>query len=163
MYNDLRSSPYLRVAEDAIPDQSMFAYKYLQDHLLSFAQKDLPLPLTKQILRDSLRGIAALHEKGIVRTDIKANNIMVDWDEEAGNTTLRQVQNYRYGRCCVCSGRLCQRGTTDWELDVAKSRGPRICSGAEAIRYLFIWGCCKLAAIEYPSVTDLLEYNASML
>jgi serine/threonine protein kinase len=92
MFWDLRKSPYVRVAHDAIPDQSMFAYKYFKDHLLSFAQKDIPLPLIKRILRDSLRGIAELHEKGIVHTDIKPNNIMVDWDETDGNTTIQQVQ-----------------------------------------------------------------------
>ena len=92
MFNDLRGSPYIRVADDEIPDQSMFAYKYFKDHLLSFAQKDVPFPLIKRILKDSLQGIAALHEKGIVHTDIKADNIMVDWDEMDSNTTVRQVQ-----------------------------------------------------------------------
>lgn len=92
MFNDLQRSPYIRVADDIIPDQSMFVYKYFKDHLLSFAQKDVPLPLIKRILKDSLRGIAALHEKGIVHTDIKANNIMVDRDETDGNSTVRQVQ-----------------------------------------------------------------------
>ncbi|KAL9094719.1 MAG: hypothetical protein Q9165_002989 [Trypethelium subeluteriae] len=92
MFSDLRRSPYIRVADDAIPDQSMFAYKYFKDHLLSFAQKDIQLPLIKRILRDSLRGIAAFHDKGIVHTDIKANNIMVDWDETEGNTTIQRVQ-----------------------------------------------------------------------
>lgn len=92
MFDDLRSSPYIRVADDCIPDQSMFTYKYLKGHLLSFVQKDVPLPLTKRILRDSLRGIAALHEKGIVHTDIKADNIMLDWDEEEESTTIRQVK-----------------------------------------------------------------------
>ena len=71
MFNDLRRSPYIRVADDTIPDQSMFAYKYLKDHLLSFVQRDIPLPLMKQILRDSLRGIAGLHEKDIVHMDIQ--------------------------------------------------------------------------------------------
>jgi serine/threonine protein kinase len=88
MFWDLRKSPYVRVADDASPDQSMFAYKYLKDHLLSFAQKDIPLPLIKRILTDSLQGIAALHGKGIVHTDIKPNNIMVDWDETDGDTTI---------------------------------------------------------------------------
>lgn len=92
MFKDLQKSPYIRAADDTIPDQSMFAYKYFKDHLLSFAQKDVPLPLTKRILKDSLRGIAALHEKDIMHTDIKANNIMVDWDETDGNTTINQVQ-----------------------------------------------------------------------
>jgi serine/threonine protein kinase len=92
MFNDLRTSPYIRTADDTITNQSMFAYKYFKDHLLSFAQKDVPLPLIKRILRDSLRGIATLHEKGIVHTDVKPNNIMVDWDEADGNTIIRQVQ-----------------------------------------------------------------------
>jgi serine/threonine protein kinase len=92
MYNDLGKSPYVRVANDTILNQPMFAYTYFKDHFLSFAQKDVPLPLTKRVLRDSLRGIAILHEKGIVHTDIKPNNIMVDWEEIDGNTTIRQVQ-----------------------------------------------------------------------
>ncbi|KAF1950066.1 kinase-like protein [Byssothecium circinans] len=92
MFNDLRRSPYIRVADDAIPDQSMFAYKFFKDHLLSFAQRDVPLPLMKRILRDSLRGISMLHEKGIVHTDVKPNNIMLDWNETDGNTTVDRVQ-----------------------------------------------------------------------
>ncbi len=92
MFSNLQRPPYIRVADDTIPDQSMFAYKYFKDHLLSFAQKDVPLSLMKRILRDSLQGIAALHEKGIVHTGIKANNILVDWVERDGNTTVRQVQ-----------------------------------------------------------------------
>ncbi|RMD42378.1 hypothetical protein DV735_g2739, partial [Chaetothyriales sp. CBS 134920] len=93
MYTDLQRCPYVRVADDTIVDQSMFAYKYFRDHLLSFAQRDVPLPLTKRILRNSLRGIAALHEKGIVHTDIKPNNIMVDWDEtQNGNLNVEHVQ-----------------------------------------------------------------------
>lgn len=92
MFNDLRKSTYIRVADDTIPNHSMFVYKYLRDHLLSIAQKDTPLPLMKRILRDSLRGIADLHEKGIVHTDIKPDNILVDWDEKNGKTIVRQVQ-----------------------------------------------------------------------
>lgn len=70
----------------------MFAYKYVKEHLLSLARKDVPLPSMKRILRDSLRGIAALHEKGIVHTDIKANNIMVDWEEVNGGMEVHEVQ-----------------------------------------------------------------------
>ncbi|KAF2133279.1 kinase-like protein [Dothidotthia symphoricarpi CBS 119687] len=92
MFNDLRKCPYVRVADDALPDQSMFAYRYFKGHLLSFAQRDVSLPLTKKVLKDSLRGIAALHDKGIVHTDIKADNIMVDWNETGGSTTVTQVQ-----------------------------------------------------------------------
>lgn len=92
MFSDLRTSPYVRVADDVILDHSMFVYRYFKDNLLSVVQKNMPLPLIKRILRDSLRGIAALHEKGIVHTDIKSNNIMVDWDETGGSITVHRVQ-----------------------------------------------------------------------
>ena len=92
MFNDLRNSPYIRVSDDDIPDESMFAYNYLRDHLLSFVQKDVSLSITKRILRDALRGIATLHNKGIVHTDIKANNILVEWKEQGGDIAVEQVQ-----------------------------------------------------------------------
>lgn len=46
----------------------MFVFQYFADHLLSLAQKDLPLAVTKQILKDALRGIAELHDQDIVHT-----------------------------------------------------------------------------------------------
>ncbi|KAH8723994.1 kinase-like domain-containing protein, partial [Phaeosphaeriaceae sp. PMI808] len=118
---------YVRIADDAIPDQSMFAYKYFRDHLLSFAQKDVALPLMKRILRDSLRGIAALHEKGIVHTDIKANNILVEWNEIDGKTVINQVQiadiedaAYVPGDCAIV-GR--QAGNWMWRSPEAHASG----------------------------------------
>ncbi|KAH8712230.1 kinase-like domain-containing protein [Phaeosphaeriaceae sp. PMI808] len=93
MFNDLRSSPYIRVSDDAIPDESMFAYKYLRDHLLFFPQdKEVPLSTTKRILRDALRGIATMHAKGIVHTDIKANNILIDWKDKNNKIIVEKVQ-----------------------------------------------------------------------
>jgi serine/threonine protein kinase len=79
MFDDLRSSHYLRVSDDGCPHESVFLYKYLRVQLLSFVQKEVPLSITKQILRYALRGIAALHSKGIVHTDIEANNILIEW------------------------------------------------------------------------------------
>jgi serine/threonine protein kinase len=92
LFDHLGSSPYIRVSDDAIPTESMFAYKYLKDHLLSFVQKDIPLSLTKRVLRDALRGIATLHEKGVIHTDIKANNILVEWRETGDEITVEQVK-----------------------------------------------------------------------
>ncbi|KAF2254365.1 kinase-like protein [Trematosphaeria pertusa] len=92
MFDDLRSSPYLRVSVDACPDESVFVYKYLRDHLLSFVQNEVPLPITKRILRDALRGITTLHGKGIIHTDIKANNILIEWKDQGGEITVEQVQ-----------------------------------------------------------------------
>lgn len=51
---------------DAIPEQSVIIYDYSTDHLLSLAQKEIPLLAMKRILRDTLRGIAELHDKNIV-------------------------------------------------------------------------------------------------
>lgn len=46
----------------------MFVYKYFTDDLLSLARKDLPIALVKRILKDTLRGLAALHDQNIVHT-----------------------------------------------------------------------------------------------
>ena len=92
MFRDLRTSPYVRVAVDEVPEQSIFVYNYLRESLLPFAQRDVSISMVKRVLRDSLRGIAALHERGIVHTDIKANNIMLDWEEKDGITSIQRVQ-----------------------------------------------------------------------
>lgn len=92
MFRDLRTSPYVRVAVDEVPEQSMFVYRYLRESLLSFAQREVSISVVRRVLRDSLRGIAALHKRGIVHTDIKANNIMLDWNEKDGITSIQRVQ-----------------------------------------------------------------------
>jgi serine/threonine protein kinase len=92
MFADLRGSPYIHVPDDDIHDEPMFAYKYFRDHLLSFAQKDVPLPITKRILQDALRGITDMHAKGVVHTDIKPSNILVDWEEQGDEITVEKVQ-----------------------------------------------------------------------
>lgn len=68
MQRSLRGSHYLRLSEDTIPERSMLVYRYLNDHLLSLAQKELPLLLAKRILKDALRGLAELHSQDIVHT-----------------------------------------------------------------------------------------------
>ena len=68
MYRELRSCPHLRLSQDTVPELSMFVYKYFTDNLLSLVRKDLPIPLTKRILKDTLRGLAALHDQNIIHT-----------------------------------------------------------------------------------------------
>ncbi|KAN0115152.1 kinase-like protein [Hyaloscypha variabilis] len=41
---------------------------------------------------DTLRGLAALHERNIVHTDVKANNILVDWDKGDHGISIKQVK-----------------------------------------------------------------------
>ncbi|KAL9097946.1 MAG: hypothetical protein Q9163_006298 [Psora crenata] len=79
MQRELYASRYLRLFQDTIPDRSMFVYKYLKDHLLSLAQKDLPLLLTKRILKDALY-------------DIKPNNILVEWSQTRDRMIIDDVR-----------------------------------------------------------------------
>lgn len=73
IYRDLKS-PYLRLLSDTVPEQSLLVFRYFRDHFLRMApQMDLPIDVTKRILRDVLRGIAALHEQDIVHTGMLAN------------------------------------------------------------------------------------------
>lgn len=46
----------------------MFVFEYFTGHLLRLAQNDLPLQVTKRILKDALRGLAELHNRDIVHT-----------------------------------------------------------------------------------------------
>lgn len=66
LYGTLRDSPYVRLPQDAVPEQSMFIYKYFTRHLLYAVQLDLPLAVTKQILKHTLHGLAAMHDRDIV-------------------------------------------------------------------------------------------------
>ncbi|KAI0542118.1 kinase-like domain-containing protein [Xylaria digitata] len=91
LFGPLRECPNLRIACDKIPEQSALVYRYFSDHLLSLAQKDLPIQVTKRILKDTLRGLAVLHDHYIVHTDIKPNNILINRKQTDG-TVVEQVQ-----------------------------------------------------------------------
>ncbi|KAL5403188.1 hypothetical protein PMIN06_005309 [Paraphaeosphaeria minitans] len=75
-----------------MPAESAFVYKYLRDNLPSFADTEVPLAITKRILREALRGIATLHGKGIVHTGVKANNMLTEWKDQRGEITVERVQ-----------------------------------------------------------------------
>ncbi|EFE35187.1 uncharacterized protein ARB_06144 [Trichophyton benhamiae CBS 112371] len=70
----------------------MFAFEYFTGHLLRLAQNDPPLQITKRILKDALRGLAELHSRDIVHTDIKADNIFIDWKGNGKDTSVERVQ-----------------------------------------------------------------------
>ncbi|KAI0862079.1 kinase-like domain-containing protein [Xylaria cubensis] len=85
-------SPYLRALRDTVPEQKMFVNEYLTDHLLNFAFKDVSLATQKRILRDTLRGLATLHSQNIAHLDVKANNIMIDYQETPEGIVVDRVQ-----------------------------------------------------------------------
>ncbi|EPE08075.1 serine threonine protein kinase [Ophiostoma piceae UAMH 11346] len=73
LQKSLAGCPYLRVVTDDIQEHLLYTYDYLSDDVLNAARrKDLTLAIRKCILRDALRGLAELHSRGIVHTDIMA-------------------------------------------------------------------------------------------
>lgn len=64
----LRERPNLRVVIDTVPEHLLFVYNYCTSHLLELAEKEnLSDASKKRILRDTLVGIADLHELNILR------------------------------------------------------------------------------------------------
>lgn len=55
----------------------MFFYKYLSDHLLHFILEGPELPFIKRILKDALRGIAAMHDQDIVHAGTSEQNPVI--------------------------------------------------------------------------------------
>lgn len=72
IYQRLGNCDYVRGLEDTAPNQSIFVFKHLDENLLALAQKNLPTATTKKILKDTLRGLAAMHDKDIVHNGNKA-------------------------------------------------------------------------------------------
>jgi len=66
IYQRLGSCPYVRGLDDTCPTHSIFIFKYLKENLLSLIQKNLPIAITKKILKYALQGLAAMHDKDIV-------------------------------------------------------------------------------------------------
>lgn len=63
----LAGCPNLRVAKDTVPEHLLFIYDFLTEDLFGLARRDsLSCTARKRILRDSLTGLAALHERGIL-------------------------------------------------------------------------------------------------
>ncbi|KAI2889415.1 hypothetical protein CBS63078_10215 [Aspergillus niger] len=91
--NKLRGhASHIRLAKDIIPERSMFVFEYFADHLLHLAQLELPPAIMKRILKDALRGLAELHDQDVVHTDIKADNVFIDYRNGKSGTTIENVQ-----------------------------------------------------------------------
>ncbi|PGG99398.1 serine/threonine protein kinase [Blastomyces parvus] len=88
----------VRVVMDTIPEHLLFVYSYFTRDLLELGDKrDIPYIAKKRILRDALIGLVDLHERRIVHTDIKPNNIFVDFGEKPGDAPAIQVNRVQIG------------------------------------------------------------------
>ncbi|KAK4097705.1 kinase-like protein [Parathielavia hyrcaniae] len=94
----LSSSPNLRAFIDTISEESMFVYEFLPEDLFQLSKRPLAYGTRKNILKRALEGLAELHDRGILHTDIKPNNIPIDYDHdftnvpEDNNLTVNQVR-----------------------------------------------------------------------
>ncbi|KAL8354447.1 hypothetical protein RB601_004035 [Gaeumannomyces tritici] len=86
-------SPHVRTAVDIIPDRQMLVFPHRNLDLLSANPAAIPAAAKKGIIRDALSGLAALHDKRIIHTDIKPDNIMLDYIKHPDNShEFRNVQ-----------------------------------------------------------------------
>ncbi|KAH6847197.1 kinase-like domain-containing protein [Chaetomium sp. MPI-CAGE-AT-0009] len=81
LQNQVSAHPNLRTVVDTIPDGGLFVYPFLGDGLLRFPAKPLSDDLKRSILRSALSGLVELHDKNILHSDIKPNNILLDYEE----------------------------------------------------------------------------------
>ncbi|CAG8957119.1 hypothetical protein HYFRA_00009320 [Hymenoscyphus fraxineus] len=87
----LSSSPHLRTVIDGLPGPEIFIYPYLQTDFLQFSQKNLSDATRKAMLKSALAGLADMHDRNIIHTDIKPNNILLDYEETDGVFSIKKI------------------------------------------------------------------------
>ncbi|KAK3178844.1 hypothetical protein OEA41_000981 [Lepraria neglecta] len=76
----VRDHPYVRQMIDTTEDPPSLVLKFLDENLLKVSgQKRLEGSDLKLVARNLLEALAALHENGFVHTDIKPNNVLVNY------------------------------------------------------------------------------------
>lgn len=66
IYRRIGKVSHVRAPTDSVPERRMLVFRHYNENLLRLVQGDVPLPVTKRILKCALRGIAALHESDVV-------------------------------------------------------------------------------------------------
>ncbi|KAI5926593.1 kinase-like protein [Camillea tinctor] len=86
-------SPHVRTAVDSIPERHMFVFPYLEKCLIDVDIDALSSVTKKAIIRDALTGLADLHDKKILHTDMNPTNIALDsFKQQNGDLGWRNVQ-----------------------------------------------------------------------
>ncbi|KAL3420398.1 calcium/calmodulin dependent protein kinase [Phlyctema vagabunda] len=88
----LAPCPNLRTVVDGLPGPELFIYPFLETDFLQFSQKKLSNTTRRDMLRSALVGIAALHDKNIIHTDIKPNSILLDYEKSNDMFSIKRVQ-----------------------------------------------------------------------
>lgn len=68
LQSSLASCPNLRTAIDTVPAFELLVYRFLASDVLQISQKPLAKAKRKCILKNTLSGLAGLHDKGIIHT-----------------------------------------------------------------------------------------------
>ncbi|KAF1349033.1 kinase-like domain-containing protein [Delphinella strobiligena] len=92
--NDFPSSQRLRMHVDCNSKESVLVYPYFRDTLLALIEGDPAFPPAERlkIMRGVGEAIQELHAKDWVHTDIKPDNILVDWTRDSeGNKIVTNV------------------------------------------------------------------------
>lgn len=79
---------------DCNPEEGILVYPYFRGTLLALIQEDPDFPPAerKKILRRVAEAIQELHAKGWMHTDVKPDNILVNWTcDKEGNKTVTDV------------------------------------------------------------------------
>ncbi|KAH6623288.1 kinase-like domain-containing protein [Chaetomium tenue] len=86
-------SPHVRTSVDSIPERHILVFPYLEKGLIHLDLTTLSSVAKKAVIRDALAGLADLHDKHIIHTDIKPTNIMMDsLKQDNGDLGWRNVQ-----------------------------------------------------------------------
>ncbi|KAK0741435.1 kinase-like domain-containing protein [Schizothecium vesticola] len=86
-------SPHVRTSVDSIPERDILVFPYLEKGLLHIDIATLSSVAKKAIIRDALAGLADMHDKHIIHTDVKPTNIMMDsFKQDNGDLVWRNVQ-----------------------------------------------------------------------
>ncbi|KAK6579505.1 hypothetical protein PZA11_008011 [Diplocarpon coronariae] len=106
-------TPYLRPLIDEItepPDPPTIVLQYLEDHLLNASRKKtLNRRELKYVSRRVLEALKVLHQEGFVHTDVKPDNILVNYRE--GEIRFSDVQLSDLGGTSPADGPAARAGT----------------------------------------------------
>ncbi|KAF2208112.1 hypothetical protein CERZMDRAFT_50015 [Cercospora zeae-maydis SCOH1-5] len=88
--HDLPSSQHLRVHVDCNSEQCILVFDYFQDTLLSLLKHDPDLSPDERpkIMRSVSEAVYELHSQGWVHTDIKPDNVFIDWTRDDNGNKL---------------------------------------------------------------------------